>query len=303
MMSTPTWAAKVRTVVVIVGISLFLSGCNSASNSGLQVQTGDIPASVHLDGKFAEKTPYVNRELKPGEYSLEIRPDDTSFVTYQTKVSLKRGMLTVVDWQPGKRPETSGGVIYETEPLREKTATEFLITTIPDGGIVYVDGEAKGFAPVTITNLAKGEHSFEVKLPSYTTQTHPINILEGYRIIATVKLGKQDYQAQPTPAASSSAINTASAAANTNSGAAQTASGSATNVPRPRAIIRQTNFFQAGKEVLRVRADANSSAREVGFAPVGQAYPYLKESKNGWVKIQFNGAPGWISQQFTAIEE
>lgn len=277
-------------------VAVIFSGCQARLNAGLQVLTNDVAAAVYLDGKLMENTPYVNKELKAGDYSLEIRPQDSSLVSYQTKVSLKSGMLTVVSWQPGQRPETSGGVIFETEPLRDKKATELLITTIPDGGIIYVDGVARGFAPVTIPALTAGEHQFEVRLPSYETQTHPINLLEGYRVIVTVKLGKQDYQAprtNPNPASVSAAVSATDPA---------TASSSATLAP-PKVIILRTGFIQNGRQVLRVRDAAGTTATELGFAPVGTEYRYLNEAQSGWVKIQFGDTPGWVSQQFVQIVE
>ena len=269
--------------------------------------SSDVPSSVYLDAKYLDHTPYINKDLKPAEYSLEIRPDDPNFVPYQTKLSLKKGVLTVVDWKPGKRPETSGGVIFETEALRDKKATELSITTIPDGGIIYVDGEAKGFAPVTVSNLSKGEHQFEVKLPSYEAIAKPINILEGYRLLVTVKLGKQDYQAVvPTQ----SALNASSSATASPSGAVKgittTASSSAnlgatTKLVGSKVIIQPTGFSEGGKELLRVRAEPNSGSSEIGKADVGGTYTYLQEVHDGWVKIQFGQKVGWVSLQYVKV--
>jgi hypothetical protein len=292
-------------VAIILSASFLFSACTAGGKSGLQVLSSDIPSSVYLDGKFMEKTPYINKELKPAEYSLEIRPDDTSFVPYQTNISLKGGMLAVVNWKPGKRPETSGGVIFETEPLRDKKATELLITTIPDGGIIYVDGEAKGFAPVTVQNLPKGEHQFEVKLPSYGSQLHPINVLEGYRIIVTAKLGKQDYQAAPTdqPASPSTVVSPSASPSASPRVTLPSPSPKTATLPAPKITVNKTGFIQDGKEVLRVRSQPSSSGVELGFAPVGSEYIYLKESRDGWVKIQFGTQEGWVSRQFVTVIE
>ena len=293
-------------VFVIVSLGAFLfSGCLPKLKGGLQVLTDDVPATIYLDGKVMEKTPYLNKELKSADYMLEIRPDDVSYVPYQTKVKLKNGMLTVVNWKPGKRPETSGGVIFETESLRNNRMTELVITTIPDGGIIYVDGVTRGFAPVTVQGLTKGEHQLEVRLPSYETQVQPINVLEGYRILVTAKLGKKEYQAPKTSSlATSSATVTATASAKTNT--SLTATSAATKkqtLLAPKVTIKSTNFFQNGKEVLRVRSDATTNSRELGFATVGDDYKYLNERKEGWVKIQFGTQVGWVARQFATVVE
>ncbi|MBW7955983.1 PEGA domain-containing protein [Patescibacteria group bacterium] len=292
------WSRLLGSLAIIVAGALLLSACTTKNQSGLQVLSNDIPSAVYLDGKYVERTPYISKELKPAEYSLEIRPDDPTYVPYQTKLSLKTGTLTVVNWQPGKRPETSGGVIFETEPLRDKKATELLITTIPDGGIIYVDGEAKGLAPVTVRDLSKGEHQFEVKLPSYESITKPINILEGYRVLVTVKLGKQDYVATFS---AQTIVSTGSArVASSATGAAPTTTSS--RVTGTKVTIRPTGFEQDGQEVLRVRAESNSSSTEIGFAPVGSSYSFLQEVRDGWIKIQFGNQVGWVSQQFVTVE-
>ena len=289
--------------ILLVGVAAALLTACTPDKSGLNVLSGDVPAAVYLDSKFLDHTPYLSKDLKPAEYSLEIRPDDPSFVPYQTKLSLKKGVLTVVDWKPGKRPETSGGVIFETEALRDKKATQLSITTIPDGGIIYVDGEAKGFAPVTVENLSKGEHQFEVKLPSYESIAKPINILEGYRLLVTVKLGKQDFQASP-----SGYMGTASMSANVVSGTSNlNASGSATTSANAlmngtKVTIQPTGYTEEGQEVLRVRAESNSSSSEIGKAPVGSSYQFLKEVRDGWVKIQFGNNVGWVSLQYVKVE-
>jgi len=67
--------------------------------------------------------------------------------------------------------------------------------------------------------------------------------------------------------------------------------------------VKRTYFLQDNKEVLRVRAEPDSLSAEIGFVPVGEKLPYLKESKDGWVKVQFNQKVGWVSQQFVEMNQ
>ena len=111
---------KYITLTTLLVIStMFLSACNpfAKKKAGLQVMTNDIPASVFLDGQYIEKTPYIGKELQPGNYLLKIQPDDSNLTSYETTINLRSGLLSVVIWKPGNRPETSGGVIYEMEKL------------------------------------------------------------------------------------------------------------------------------------------------------------------------------------------
>jgi hypothetical protein len=310
-------------VIFVVAASIFFTACSNpfVGKAGLQVKTNDIRSGIYLNGKYMDKSPYLNQELNPGEYTLEIRPDDNTLVPYQTSISLKKGALSVVTWKPGNRPETSGGFIYEMEYLRNKKDSEISITTIPDGAIISVDGQARGFSPVLVDHVSPGTHEYEVSLPSYETQKNPINAIAGYRMNVTVKLAKQEYVAAAAvnddanatgsaqvASSSASATNSATPATKIATTSAKTAAGASTTttittVPKPKVKIKPTGFKQDGEEVLRVRASAGAGGAEVGFAPVGNEYPYLKETSNGWHKISFDGKTGWVSGQFADLLE
>jgi hypothetical protein len=294
------------TLIFLFTAGFLFAGCSSFSGkAGLQVMTNDIPAGVYLDGKHLGQTPYVNKDLKPGDYSLEIRPDSTTLVPYPTKISLKKGLLTVVSWKPGNRIESSGGFIYEMEPIRNKKNSELSITTLPDGAITSVDSQPRGFSPVLIEQIAAGKHEYEISLPSYETQKNEINVIEGYRMNITVKLAKQEYI--PTTASSSSSLNASGSATlaspSPSASPSKTATASSSIVPKPKVKIKSTGFMQNGKEVLRVRSTPTPGGAEVGFATVGAEYPYLKEKENGWYKISLDGKTGWVSGQYADLIE
>lgn len=314
---------KLVTFITMAVVSLSLAACvprGITAKAGLQVITNDTPSSLFLDGQYLDKTPLISKDLKPGTYTLKIQPDDNNLAAYETTVTLHKGLLTVVTWKPGPRPELSGGVIYEMEKLPNKKATQLALISIPDGAIVSLDNQAKEFAPIVLDNISPGQHEFTVSLPSYETQQHTLNMVEGHKINVTVKLARATTaEASPNPAASVSASPTATAsAALAATSSANKASASATpkasaspkaspkasptaTITGPRARIKTTNFYQDDQEVLRVRSTPSSSGSTLGFAPVGSEYPYLEESKDGWHKITFEGKPGWVSSQFTEL--
>jgi len=305
--------------------SLFLSGCNPLEwrrKAGLQVLSNDMPATILIDDKELGKTPYIDKELAAGEYNVQIKPQDPSLASYEAKVSLKKGLLTVINWSPGTRPETSGGVIYEMEKIRGQSNSELSLTTIPDGAIIQVDGQAKGFAPVLVEDLSPGQHEYEVKLPSYEPQQHTINAQAGYRMLVTIKLAKQDYQVQasPTPEIANPTLATAAASpgpslspspsptASPSPSASPRVSPSASPsaqvaIARPKVRINNTGFSQGGQEVLRIRATPTSSGEELGVAPIASEYAYLNESTLGWHKIQFGTEVGWVSGKYSTLLE
>lgn len=296
--------------------TIFLSSCSlPGGRAGLQVQSTDIPASVYLDGELLGKTPYIDKELKPGSFVLRIQPDDSNLASYETTINLKKGLLTVVTWKPGSKPETSGGVIYEMEPSSVRGKSQLSLISIPDRAIVSVDGGEKDFAPLLIEDISPGHHDLEISLPSFETQKHTINVLENHRMLVTVKLAKQEnIAANPVPAptaqpeASASAV--ATATPSPTPGSVLSASSSASPKPtstqataKPRVIINSTNFFVEGKEVLRVRDAVGSAGKELGYAPVGSSYPYLGQTTNNWHQVNFNGTTAWVSGQYSTLEK
>lgn len=306
-------------LLLLITVSSFLfTGCTdqwstlfSGKKAGLQVMTGEISASVFINGQYGEKTPFINKNLSPGEYTIKIQPDNPVYVPHETVVTVNSGLLTVVTWNPGMRSETSGGVVYELEKLADKNKTEVSIISIPDRSIVSIDGQEKDFTPVIIDTLLPGQHELEVSLPSYNTQQHTINILAGHRLNVTVKLAKAGEtplpheEEIPTSSASTSAVVATTSASLSKIIPVASGSSSLTlqQVPKPRVTIQSTNFFQDGVEVLRVRDQVGASGKELGMAKVGSSYPYLGESSQGWYKINFNTETGWVSGTYAKLEE
>ncbi len=214
------------------------------------------------------------------------------------------------------------------EPTKDSKHAEISITTIPDGGITNVDGEPKGFAPVLVDKVTPGEHTYTIRLTGYVDMQDEINVSEGTRMIATVKLAKQEgalesgtptsatpsttasastILASPTPKLTATPKPSASPKLASPSASPKTATISATPTKvatGPKVRINATGYFQNGQEVLRVRATPTASGAELGFAPKGNEYVYLKETTaDGWRKIQFNGQAGWVSGQYTTVTE
>ncbi|NCO12656.1 MAG: hypothetical protein COZ34_04220 [Candidatus Pacebacteria bacterium CG_4_10_14_3_um_filter_34_15] len=303
--------------IIVCFVTVIFSGCNPLnknSKSGLQVITDGVASAVFLNEQYIEKAPFINREIKPGEYTLKIQPDDPNLVAYETRIRLRPGLLTVVTWKLAERPELSGGVIYEMEPIKSNSKSEVSFITIPDGAIVSLQGKEKEFSPVIIPDITPGHNEFEVSLPSYESQKHTINAVPGYRMLVSVKLAKvgigetqkNENNSDKTDTKEVSAIDQASESATaTKSGQLDNATNASeeSKTTGKQILIKPTNFFQDGKEVLRVRDKAGSVGAELGFASVGTKYPYLEKTENSWFNINFNGKSGWVSGTFAQIVE
>lgn len=324
----------------LVAASLILSSCTffqKPKHSGIQVITNDIPSAVFLNDQHINNTPLNEKTIQPGDYTLKIVPENSQLAPYETTVNLREGSLTVVTWKPAERPELSGGVIYEMEPLDNRSRSEVSFVTIPDGAIINFQERERTFSPVILTDVKAGHHEYELTLPSYETQRHTINVIPGYRMLIRAKLAKNSANSgaadgtsntasgeeisgdDELQTASDSAIastsarpqgeqlqivpSTASTSARaqsieSNAGVIATSSATATKV-----LIKKTGFFLNGTETLRVRDQAGATGDELGFLSVGETAPYLKETKSGWHKISFKRGVGWVSGEFTQLLE
>ncbi len=278
-----------RYLLVLLLVTSFLtSGCSILdwkAKSGLQVVTNDVRSSVFLDGVLLDTTPYINKEIKPGEYLLQIQPDDPEYVPYSTRISLYNGFLTVIAWKPGKTPETSGGVTYEAEPLPNGNNTKLTLISIPDTAIVQIDSAQRGFTPLSLEDLLPEHHDYQVALPSYETQKHTIDLIKGYHTRITVKLAKEE---------------------DLNSLETQSTLGSDQKSPSPslkKLKILKTGLFRNAKEGVRVREMPDSSSTELDFALTGDVYNLVESSSEGWHKIQIEDQEGWISGKFSEVVE
>lgn len=335
---------KIALLTFVIATSLLFSGCveqlDKRRHAGLQVLTNDVPAALYLDDEYLSDTPYNQKNLQPGSYTLKIVPDNQDFVPYEVPITLRSGLLTAIIWNPGTRPELGGGVIFELERLSNRQQTELTVATIPDGAIVRVNDGTMEFAPTLRTDLTPGKHDITVTLPSYEEQKHTLNMVAGHRLSVLVKLAKQHAEEFSDKSTDESAENpdikteivaTESAdTTQTNQTGGATASGQVSSqssqssespqAPSPirtanpaaaglgtqstkQVSITSTGFFQNGKEVLRVRDEASSVGKEIGFAEVGQTFPYLNEAKSGWFKIDFNGKIGWVSDTYADLLE
>lgn len=315
--------------VVILTSGFLFSGCNlleRKNKAGLQVITNDEVVSIFIDDQFLGKTPFLTKDLKPGEYTIKLEPEDKKLVPYETTLNLRKSMLSVVTWKPGRTLTESGGVIYELEKLADKNQTEVSVISIPDGAIISIDGQGKQFAPYTLEGIAEGNHDFEVSLPSYETQNHTINIVQGHRLNILVKLAKDNVlhmdEESLTPEPSPSQIQRKTTIEATQSGSVRGASSTATSpqetsqpLRQPaqqtslsestgtKVLIKSTNYFQNDKEVLKVRDASSSAGKIIGLVESGKEYTYLGEKTSDWIKLSAGNKEGWVSSSYAEIKQ
>jgi hypothetical protein len=287
-------------VLLLLFATFFFSGCsvlNKPKYAGIQVITTNATSAIFLNDQHINNTPLNEKTIQPGVYNLKIIPEDSSLTQYETSVTLRAGLLTVVTWKPAERPELSGGVIYEMEPLSDRTRSEVSFITIPDGAIITFEGREQLFSPTVLTDVAPGQHEYEISLPSYETQKHTVNAVAGYRMLIRAKLAKT----------SPAGVVTTEKPESTNASPEATASArvkiATSSATAKQVKILETGYFLNSQEVLRVRDQAGVTGVEAGLAPVGEIFPYLGETRGEWHKILFKEKDGWVSAEFSQLLE
>lgn len=299
---------------VLLGISsVVLTGCQKLpflqknQTGGLQINTENGPASVFLNGEYANKTPYIDKNLKVGTYAVKIEPDDKSLSPYETSINIYPDTLAVVNWTPAVSIEESGGVIFEMEPLSRKSSA-LSITSIPDSTIVNIDDEPKGFSPVLVEEISAGDHNVKISLPSYITQEHSVSIVEGMKMHMMVKLAKIKNASESAGLLEASDEATATESAQATSSA--TSSPKASSSPRPTTASSTSSatiakpyvrILETPTNFLRVRDEASSNGAEVAQVKPGETFKFFQTS-NGWHEIEYQtGKKGWVSGQYAEV--
>lgn len=127
------------------GVEVLLNGAARAVTAAgpLPPQYADLPGRLAVSASEIAG-PLVIPDLQPGTYTLQFRRP-----CYQTET------LSLPIDQPRD---------YSLEPVVLKPAIATLkVETAENGAVVYLDGQPRGNAPLTIRDLCQGEHTIEVR--------------------------------------------------------------------------------------------------------------------------------------------
>ena len=295
---------RMNKIFIILFASILLGGCTVKdlfvkAPAGLEIAT--IPtATVFINGENKGETPYSDKNIKPGSYTVKLVPTSSSTLPpYETKLDLVSKASTIISRTFTESELDSSGYTLQ---LQEDPAglTYLSVISDPDTVNVTIDDNPSGFTPLSKLPSTPGSHSLLVTSPGYVEQTLSVNTVKGYNLIVNFKLASQTITLTPptpatvsaeiTPGASSSPVPSGSPLASTKPVVADT-------TIKPYVLIGET-----GTGWLRIRKEASGSSDELGKADTGEKLKYLGESTDlGWHKIEFEGATGWVSGKYTTI--
>lgn len=282
---------------VITGLGLltyFFRGRLNKKPAGLEVNTSPASA-VFLNDKNVGTTPYSDKNLKPGEYTIRLVPDPVdgkSLPPWENRLELSSLVTTVINRTFAESETDSSGSILQL--VKEPGGKTYLsVISDPDTVSLDIDGKSSGFTPATKLDITPGSHTLNFSSPGYKSQELTVNTVKGYNLIVNAKLGTDQLVLTPPPVASPSA----SPAVASGSASPSPAVVAASPLAKPYVVVQET-----GTGWLRVRQEPSATADELGKANVNEKLKYLGEStETGWYKVEFEGSPGWVSGKYVDL--
>lgn len=271
-------------ILIVFGI-LKVFVLPEGGKGALQV-TSQPESKVYLNDSYIGNTPLCKCEastmMRSGTYTLKLIPSDTSLPEFQEKITITKGVLTVVDRTFGKGAASEGSII-SLSPITNKSTSELLVISFPEKADIFVDTNDEGQSPLLLSDLTESDHTLRLRKDGYKDKNIRIRTPLGYKLTATVYLGLQNGATTPTPTPPQ-------------------ASTSATPQITPTGAKTRVTILQTPNGFLRVRQQPSLTASEVTRVNTGDTFDLLEET-DGWFRIQLvNGTSGWISAQFAEKE-
>jgi len=289
---------KLATFLMLFFSGILLSGCTfKKAPAALQIKTQPI-ANVFIDSKLLGRTPYQANDLKPGELSVKLIPesDTTPLVSWEGKVKISSGVLTLIDRELASSESASSGQILTLEKIKDKKQVSLSVISDPDGALVKVDGESKGFSPLELDKLGEGDHEILISKDGYKEKTISAKAVLGYKLILNVKLAQVGLAEEVTPTVTPGGPTPKPTVTPKPGKASPTPPASLSPTPGAGGDLGYILIKENSLGFLRVR-NSPSGTEIAKIQPIDpqKKYPLLEE-KSGWYKITYEeGKEGWVS--------
>ena len=146
-------------------ISSGSDGSGSVGTGTLFVTSSPRGAAIYIDGIASGQTNAYVRNVAAGTHNITVTKPG-----YQTETKL-------VSVQTGGRYSVSF-TLQTGEGEGTGTGT-LLVTSSPQGAVIYIDGIASGQTNTSVTNIAAGTHNVTVTKPGYQTATELVSVQAG----------------------------------------------------------------------------------------------------------------------------
>lgn len=280
--------------LVLIGIIVKTKFLGQQGPGALQVNATPR-ATVFIDGTQAGMTPFFNDKVKTGEHTIKLVPESTTdnLVSWEGKINLLPGIITAINRTLGSSESASSGEIISLEKIGRKDKSSLAVVSIPDQAVVKVNGEPKGFTPLTIDDLAPADYQVTISSSGYEERSVSAHAVGGYKLIINVQLAQKIegiQEATPSSELEEGKV-TPTPKTTITPTPKTTPKVEATPPAKPYVKVKETPTG-----FLRVRTEPSTTATEAAKINPGEMYPYLNEEKSGWLKIEYEkDKEGWVS--------
>ncbi len=246
-------------LLIRFGVTPLIGALGFNQKAGVKVTSIPADISVSINGKEMGKTPYENKDLRPGEYLVKLSSD---IGKWEGKVKIQRGTLAVINRELGENIASSSG-----ETLTLAKGKGVTITSQPDGAMVQVDGKDYGKTPLAITDLTIGEHTFLLSHDSYLKRSIRAYIPEKLGLFISVDLSLTEVDLATIP--------------------------STPQTQQVEVVVKQTPTG-----FLRVREKPSTQSTELTRVNTGDTLTVLEELPS-WYKVKLEGGvEGYVSATY-----
>lgn len=259
---------------------LLLTGCtvkwqlpfeipNNPVLAALQVDTKP-KAQVYINNSLVGTSPLQNKRLKPGNYTILLKTDQTSWTG---RVTLTSSTVTIVSKDLSGETEYSPGYVASLEK-----GSGIAIIGTPIEATVSIDKQIVGSVPYSSQSIAQGSHDISVSAPGFTPLQLKTKTTEGFRLVINMNLKPSALISEPISSPTTSANPLSS-----------------TSIP---SLVRQVRVKTTSTGWLRIRQTPSLSSTEVFKVNAGDILEVL-DTQSGWIKIKTqDNKEGWGSQMF-----
>jgi len=245
-------------LIIKFGTQPIYSLLGHQTKAGLKI-TSVPEAGVFINQESVGKTPYLNGDLLAGEYQVRLESGNMS---WQGSVKLNNGTETILNRELAESLASSSG-----EVLHLYEGKGVVITSVPTGASVEINGKIKGVTPLSVVDLPTGEHLFLLKHPEYLPRTVRATLLDKLLLNIHVDLAISEEET--------------------------------VNIPVPTATIQQKVLVtQTPTGFLRVRESPSVLGKEITRVKPGDELILLEE-KQGWSKVRLKDeTEGYVSSDY-----
>lgn len=295
-----SWLAIIASFLALILVGLVIKAkFFSRPGPGAISVSANPKSMVFIDGVQVGITPFLNDKAQPGEHTVRIVPDPTAgnLMPWEGRVNLTPGILTVINRNLASTEAASSGNIINLEKIGSRDKASLSVISVPDGAVVRIDDEPKGFAPIA-EDYPPGSYRFTVASPGYEELTISAKAVTGYKLIINVKLAQKIEGIEKiTPTPEEKENLTPTPKVTTNPKSTPTPKAEITPPEKPYVKIKETPTGW-----LRVRSEPSTSATELVKVYPQDMFPYLNEEQNGWYKIEYEkNKEGWVSATYVQL--